>query len=75
MRRILTIKLGALGDVIMATPLLSAIALEHTEDQRYVLTTAPFVRLFERFDGFEIHAVTRQGALNLLRTVRWRVTA
>ena len=75
MRRILTIKLGALGDVIMATPLLSAIAREHTEDQRYVLTTTPFVRLFERFDGFEIHAVTRQRTVRNKLSVPWRVTA
>lgn len=71
MARILIIKLGALGDVIMATAFLERIRAAHAGDEIHVLTSLPFTDIFRRFDGLRVRAVPRHGALNTLRTLVW----
>jgi ADP-heptose:LPS heptosyltransferase len=46
-KRILVIKLGALGDAVIALPALARIRLAHPEAEITVLTTPPFKALFE----------------------------
>ncbi len=57
MRRILVIKLGALGDFVLAFGPFAAIRAAHKDAEITLLTTAPLARLAERapwFDGVEI---------------------
>jgi ADP-heptose:LPS heptosyltransferase len=71
MARVLIIKLGALGDVIMATAFLERIRAAHAGDEIHVLTSPPFADIFRRFDGLWVKAAPRHGILNTLRTVVW----
>ncbi len=71
MRRVLIIKLGALGDVVMATALIEAIQNFHTEAVIHLLTTPAFRSLFEAWPGLELTAFPRRGWLNNIETVRW----
>ena len=47
MKRVLIIKLGALGDVVIALPAIERIRRAHPQAEITLLTTAPFATLFE----------------------------
>lgn len=51
-RRILVIRLSALGDFIMALPAMAAIRRHHPEAEITLLTTAPFVEMGQRSGWF-----------------------
>jgi ADP-heptose:LPS heptosyltransferase len=68
---ILIIKLGALGDIVMATPLIEAIQRFHANDKVHLLTAAPFETIFRPWQGLHVTIHPRRGALNLARTSRW----
>lgn len=67
--RILVIKQGALGDVIMATALIDAILRAHPGAAVTLLTTPPFAPLFDGWEGLAVQALPRRGAF--WRTLRW----
>jgi ADP-heptose:LPS heptosyltransferase len=67
--KILVIKLGALGDVVMATALLRAIRQHHPDDQIHLLTTPGFAPLFEASDDIRLKSFPRKGAA--LQTLGW----
>jgi ADP-heptose:LPS heptosyltransferase len=70
-RHILIIKLGALGDVVLALPLIEQL-LRHHEGEQVTLLTAPSWRqLVTSFPGLEIVTFERRGAGNMLRLVNW----
>ncbi len=71
MSRILVIKLGALGDVVMATALVRAIRAGHCGARVTVLTTPPFADLFRAWPGLAVRAVPRRGLGHGLRTIAW----
>ena len=71
MRRILIIKLGALGDVVMATPLIGAIQAHHANSEIQLLTTPTFAPLFETWPNLELAAFPRRGWVNNAKIVRW----
>ena len=71
MAQILIIKLGALGDVVMATPLMDAIMRHHRADQVTLLTTPPFAALFAAWPALEVHTSPRRGAGAMMRLLRW----
>ena len=68
---ILIIKLGALGDVVMATPLIAAIQRAHPNADFHLLTTAPFGPLFAEWNALGVSARPRRGLANTARTLRW----
>ncbi len=68
---ILIIKLGALGDVVMATPLIEAIMAAHAGARIALLTTPAFAPLFEAWPDLEVGAIARPGAVNLWRMLRY----
>ncbi|MGE0485054.1 MAG: glycosyltransferase family 9 protein [Gammaproteobacteria bacterium] len=74
MNRILIIKLGALGDVVMATPLIEAIMRHHADCAVTLLTTPPYAGLFAAWPGLAVHAVPRRGFSNQVAVVRWMRT-
>lgn len=53
MAEILVIKLGALGDVILATGAMQAIRRHHAHDRLTLLTTQPFAAMLERSGWFD----------------------
>ena len=59
--KILIIKLGALGDVVMATPLIEAIQLAHPNDEIQLMTSPPFAPIFSAWEGITVHAFPRKG--------------
>lgn len=71
--RVLVIKLGALGDVVMATALIDAIARAHPAAALWLLTTPAFAPLFEAWPRLAVTAIPRRGwraGLAALRFVR-----
>jgi ADP-heptose:LPS heptosyltransferase len=71
MANVLVIKLGALGDVVMATSLINQIQRFHSTDKLFLLTSMPFDEIFREWEGLSVHPVKRKGLLNNLRTIAW----
>lgn len=71
MKRILIIKLGALGDAVMATPLIDAIVRHHADDALTLLTTPPFAALFDGWPRLCVIARMRGGLRESLASACW----
>jgi len=69
--KILIIKFGALGDVVMATPLIEAIQIAHRSDEIALLTSPPFAPVFSSWQGLSVHAFERKGWRNILSVIRF----
>jgi ADP-heptose:LPS heptosyltransferase len=72
-RRVLVIRLGALGDVVMSFPAFAAIRAHHPDAEITLLTTRPFVALAETAPWFDRVAVDARPAwwnLPALRRLR-----
>lgn len=69
--KILIIKLGALGDVVMATPIIRQIQRHHGNAAIYLLTTPAYEALFKHWEGLAVQSIERRGLGNLLRMIRW----
>jgi len=67
---ILIIKLGALGDVVMATPLIEAIQKHHPGAVCHLLTTPAFAPLFRSWPDLEVIAQPRRGWRPMMHTIR-----
>ncbi|MEM7467573.1 MAG: glycosyltransferase family 9 protein [Pseudomonadota bacterium] len=59
--KILIIKLGALGDVVMATPLIEAIQSTYPNGDIHLLTTPQFASIFTSWEGIQVHTYPRRG--------------
>jgi ADP-heptose:LPS heptosyltransferase len=68
---ILIIKLGALGDVVMATPLIEAIRQHHHDATCHLLTTPAFAPIFAAWPALEVTALPRRGWRNMLHALRF----
>ncbi|MBI4005557.1 MAG: glycosyltransferase family 9 protein, partial [Gammaproteobacteria bacterium] len=71
MEKILIIKLGALGDVVMATSLIQQIQKHHSLEQSWLLTATPFDRLFENWKDLKTLSFNRKGFKDNLRILVW----
>ena len=71
MAEILVIKLGALGDIIMATSLLEPIIGHHANDRTVLLTTPEHEDLFAGWQGLETKSLPRKGAGSFIRMLKW----
>jgi len=69
--KVLIIKLSALGDVILATPLIRAIQQQHGDDEVHLMTSPAFASLFDGWPGMQVTAFSRKGVLGTLRAIRW----
>ena len=69
--KILIIKLGALGDVIISTSIINEILRYHKKDDVYLLTTPPFKNLFNKKKNLAVVSYERRGFINLIKTIRW----
>ncbi|MCK5667983.1 MAG: glycosyltransferase family 9 protein [Gammaproteobacteria bacterium] len=71
MANVLIIKLGALGDVIMATPIIKQLQHHHANDKLWLLTTTSFLNLFKNWEDLQVAAFSRKGFFSIYRAVRW----
>ena len=69
--KILIIKFGALGDIILATPLLRCILEDHQGAAVTLLTSPAFAPLFQDWPGLEVKAQPRHGLAAFWRTLCW----
>ena len=68
--KILIIKLGALGDVIMSTPIIKRISEHHQGDNIYLLTSPAYVSLFQDWQiKLQLMPISRNGPLLLWRNI------
>ena len=68
---ILIIKLGALGDVVMATPLIEAIQQHHPDATCHLLTTPAYAPIFAAWPNLEVTALPRRGWRNMVQAIRF----
>ena len=71
MKKILIIKLGALGDTVMATPLIAAIQEHHEQDEVHLLTSPPFEQLFVNWQQLIVTSLQRKGFFSLPKMMLW----
>lgn len=71
MHKVLIIKLGALGDVIMSTPLIRQIQEHHPNSEVFLLTSPPFADLLQHFQGLNIQSFQRHGLKASINTLVW----
>jgi ADP-heptose:LPS heptosyltransferase len=70
-RQILIIKLGALGDMALAIPLLEQLLEAHATDNVTLLTAPDYQDLLDGFVGLNIVAFKRKGPISMLRLLHW----
>ena len=70
-RHILIIKLGALGDVVLATPLIAQLLDTHATDHVTLLTAPGFRELVSGFRGLHVVTFERRGLISMLGLLRW----
>lgn len=68
---ILIIKLGALGDVLLATPHMRRIVEAHPDARATLLTAPPYAPLLQGQDGLEVVAFPRRGFVAMWRLLGW----
>jgi ADP-heptose:LPS heptosyltransferase len=67
----LVIKLGALGDLIMATPFFRLIQSRHAGERVALLTAPEHAALFGSWPGLETVSFPRRGVRATVRAIRW----
>ena len=70
-RQILIIKLGALGDVVLATPQVARLLEAHATDRVTLLTAPDFRELLDGFCGLNVVTFKRKGLISMLGLLRW----
>jgi ADP-heptose:LPS heptosyltransferase len=69
--RILIIKLGALGDVVLATPHIRAVVEAYPEAEVTLLTSPACAALVQGLPGLEVVAFRRRGFVEMGRVLAW----
>lgn len=69
--KILIIKLGALGDVILSTPMIRQIIKFHHDVPVWLLTSPPFPEIFKNQELLNVISFPRKGLINSLKTLAW----
>lgn len=68
---VLIIKMGALGDLIMATPAIRNIVNHHAGTPVWLLTSPPYTHLFNDWSGLSVKGLPRRGFSAMLNTLSW----
>jgi ADP-heptose:LPS heptosyltransferase len=69
--KVVIIKLGALGDIIMSTPVIKSLLAEHKNDELFLLTSPAYAELFEGWQGLSLKQFPRKGLGTSLKTALW----
>ena len=70
-RKILIIKLGALGDVVLAAPQLARLLEAHAADRVTLLTAPDYRELLAGFHGLQLVTFRRKGLFSMLGLLHW----
>ena len=68
---VLIVKLGALGDVIIATPVIRAIQRAEQGKTIWLLTTPAFAPIFAHWPGLQVKSYPRKGLLAVAQALWW----
>lgn len=71
MQKILIIKMGALGDVIISTPMIKQITGFHHDNPVWLLTSPPYLEIFKNRELLNVIAFPRKGLINTLKILAW----
>lgn len=71
MAKLLIIKLGALGDVVMATSVIRQIQDHHAGEDLFVLTSPAFAGIFKDWPELKLMTFPRQGLWSSIQTLAW----
>lgn len=71
MSNILIIKLGALGDVVMATSLIRQIQAHHAGDNLWLITAPAYIDIFKHWHGLNVAPFSRHSLMDNLRLIMW----
>ena len=71
MSRILVIKLGALGDVVMATSSIRQIMKHHHNAAVHLLTAPQYAEIFKNWDKLQVTTFNRKELAETMRAIRW----
>ena len=69
--RVLIIKLGALGDIVMATALIKGITDKYKSSTCTLLTTDKYKEIFTNWGDLTIKTFPRHGLIHNVRTLSW----
>ncbi|MFT7460544.1 MAG: ADP-heptose:LPS heptosyltransferase [Planctomycetota bacterium] len=69
--KVVIIKLGALGDIIMSTPIIKSLLLAHRNDEPVLLTSSQYAGLFDEWPGLPVIHFPRSGLGAAMNTLRW----
>ena len=71
MQKILIIKLGALGDVILSTPMIKQIIEFHHGVPVWLVTSPPYLEIFKNWESLHVVTFPRKGLTNTAKTLAW----
>lgn len=71
MKKILIIKTGALGDIVIASGPIRRIIENHADDEIWLLTAPAYQDIFRARDNLHTVAFERKGFVETVKTVRW----
>jgi ADP-heptose:LPS heptosyltransferase len=69
--KVVIIKFGALGDIIISTPVIKKLIKEHANDDLYLLTSQPFAKLFEEWQDLNVKYFPRKGFCTSVQSLCW----
>ena len=69
--KVAIIKLGALGDIIISTPIIKKLLEEHIDDDLSLLTSSTFAYLFREWSGLTVKHYPRKGFRTSIESIKW----
>lgn len=69
--KILIIKLGALGDIIMSTPIIKKLQEHYSDSEICLLTSTAYKELFINWENIFIKTTNRGGIIDTISIIRW----
>ena len=69
--KVLIIKLGALGDVVMATPLVEAISKTHPDARIDLITSPGFESILNQWSNVTVYGFERRGWATMARVIKF----
>ena len=69
--KILIIKLGALGDVIMSTPIIKRLQEHYSNKEIWLLTSSIYEELFINWEGIAIKTIDRGTVIDTIKIIQW----
>ena len=69
--KILIIKIGALGDLIMSTPIIKRLQEHYSNKEIWLLTSSIYEELFANWEGISIKTIERGSMIDTISIIGW----